>query len=921
MMKFALSALMVVLPFFAEAQSRRMDLNNLSEKTQQSLFERFPQLKTNEFTFADLDELVRYMISQEQYDSAEIVSTAENGSQIFRVNLGVKKRIGEIEIQGNSTVSEQDIRRELLVTEKSRLDENELVETAERIRQLYERRGFPEAKIEVEMNLISKVDVKVLFTITEGIQTRIHKVRVLSENSNLEKDLQRILNRRQGAVFTDTMMAELRDDLRNFLSKNAYFRTDLVGPELQFNATGSEVSLSFKAENPIKYLVNIKGSSQMRRGRVYSSLSLDQYFTTNPNIASEMANRVKAFYLKEGYARAEVTSESRQGRSRFEYVVELIINEGPKVKIEKIEFAGEYSAKAEDYVEFILSNSSELIADGYYYKDDFDQGLKNFIVDRQNSGFLNARILSSRTSFGKDRDRVNIFLQFEEGPQTRLEKVDFLGHLSFSRDQLLPLIGLTPERELSLAALEESVGKLRSFYRNSGYLEMRIKNEKDLIAYSEGNTKAQILYEIEEGPQIHVGQILVEGNTLTQDSVILKEVEFKTGDVLTPQLIEESISRLQKLGHFNSIDIRTLEERTQIANRTIIVRVSERDPGLFNFGIGANNERTFTVRGYTGIAYRNILGTGRGVSARVEGNYNVTDLQYPESRITLGYLEPYMFDTRIRGRVNLTRSKQVTDFEKEIITEVNQTTYTLEQDLTSNILFSYELWSLATVIDFQRFNDDAIFPRTEQNIATTGPSLDLDFRDHPFNPTTGTFTRFNVEYSAPWLGSSEGIEYWRGFASTTLYTPVKTGWVWANSFRLGYLKNLSSEGGVPFDKKGLVLGGQSTVRGFQPGEAFPGEEELGTDRYLLRTDANLYLLKSELRFPVYGNIGGALFYDGGAVTIRGVDIQDPYRDSVGFAFRYVTPVGAVSLEWGWKLDRNADRGESQFPFHFSIGTF
>jgi outer membrane protein assembly factor BamA len=280
-----------------------------------------------------------------------------------------------------------------------------------------------------------------------------------------------------------------------------------------------------------------------------------------------------------------------------------------------------------------------------------------------------------------------------------------------------------------------------------------------------------------------------------------------------------------------------------------------------------------------------------------------------------------MFNTRVRGRVNLTRSKQVTDFDKEIITEVNQTTYTLEQDLTSNILFSYELWSLASVIDFQRFNNSAIFPRTEQNIATTGPSLDLDFRDHPFNPTTGTFTRFNVEYSAPWLGSSEGIEYWRGFASTTLYTPLKTGWVWANSFRLGYLKNLSQDGGVPFDKKGLLLGGQSTVRGFQPGEAFPGEEELGTDRYLLKTEANLYLLKSELRFPVYGNIGGALFYDGGAVTIRGVDIQDPYRDSVGFALRYVTPVGAVSLEWGWKLDRKADRGESQFPFHFSIGTF
>lgn len=59
----------------------------------------------------------------------------------------------------------------------------------------------------------------------------------------------------------------------------------------------------------------------------------------------------------------------------------------------------------------------------------------------------------------------------------------------------------------------------------------------------------------------------------------------------------------------------------------------------------------------------------------------------------------------------------------------------------------------------------------------------------------------------------------------------------------------------------------------------------------------------------------------GAVLIGGVDLDDPYRDALGLALRYTTPVGAVSLEWGWKLDRKESRSERPIAFHFSIGTF
>jgi outer membrane protein insertion porin family len=62
----------------------------------------------------------------------------------------------------------------------------------------------------------------------------------------------------------------------------------------------------------------------------------------------------------------------------------------------------------------------------------------------------------------------------------------------------------------------------------------------------------------------------------------------------------------------------------------------------------------------------------------------------------------------------------------------------------------------------------------------------------------------------------------------------------------------------------------------------------------------------------------ALFYDVGSV--RRADERggsDGLRSSVGLGIRYVTPIGAVGLLYGWKLDPR--QGEDDGRLHFSIG--
>lgn len=901
-----------------------IDLSEVSPDLQKNLKSKF--LLDEEANESQLDEIISYLILEQNFDYAEWKIV--NGKMQLEVIKA--KKIRQIFFEGNTFFSDSDLKAEVGVLERSNFHQDSLIEGADRIRKLYKEKGFPNSIIELSFIPVGSAEIDIKVKVLEGQQTKVNSIQFVSDNELLKNKLLKVAKKKIGSVFTDLMISDFLIESRKVLSENQFYRTSLTNPKVTLNRDESKADLIFTVENSDQFDVNVEGINFLNQSQIFDVLDLENFYSSNPNIGAELAQKLKSHYLSLGYARVDVIADELPGKKNFLKKIIIKISEGPRVRIKNIEIHGTFNEKLDYYIEFLKEHTSAMIDKGFYVRSDLDLGLKNLIIDRQNKGYLQSKLISVRTIYSTEKTDVTVIVNIDEGPLTILEKVIFEGNLSFSELQLMKIVDLNNNEPLRLNKLEESVVKLKDFYRSQGYLEVNIENEKkDLVTYYQDFTKAHVKYKLTEGAKVIVGSIVIEGNSLTKDYVILKELDFKVGDVLTPQNTEETISRLQRLGHFSSVEIRTLEERTSISRRTVIVRVQDRDPGLFNFGFGVNNERDLTLRGYTGIAYRNIYGTGRGVSLRFEGNYNVTDIKYLERKVTFGYLEPYLLDTRTRGRASYTLSDSVSDFTSRKANQLSQTTFSLEQDVTSHVLVTFDVISLAAV---KTKYIDTDVTTSELNIASTGPTLDIDFRDHPFNPTKGTFSRFNIEYASPELGSTNTIEFVRSVYSFTHYKTInKPGWVLANSFRAGYLKNLSSlsDGGVPYDKKGLILGSQSTIRGYQPGESFPNASDFKVadpshvvnDEYNMRTEAEMVLVKSELRFPIKGNIGGAVFYDGGAVWVKGLDFPDPYRDTVGVAFRYATPVGAVSLEWGWKLDRRSDRNENQLPFHFSIGTF
>jgi outer membrane protein insertion porin family len=121
---------------------------------------------------------------------------------------------------------------------------------------------------------------------------------------------------------------------------------------------------------------------------------------------------------------------------------------------------------------------------------------------------------------------------------------------------------------------------------------------------------------------------------------------------------------------------------------------------------------------------------------------------------------------------------------------------------------------------------------------------------------------------------------------------------------------MSSE--VPIQKR-FFAGGRTTVRGFKQDTLGP----IGEDGAPIGGEFQL-ILNAEMRVPLQYGFLVAAFLDAGSVWLRdsssyGFDL----RETAGLSLRYITPVGPLSVDYGWKLDPRP--GESAGEWSFTIG--
>jgi outer membrane protein insertion porin family len=140
---------------------------------------------------------------------------------VFTVNEGVRGAISKVRFEGNAHVSDQALRKQMktrgrtliyFMDKTGRLDEVQLEQDLDKIREYYQNHGFIDVEIkEVRKDRTPKGPLIITIVIVEGPQYHVHKLTISGYEHSTEARIRAFLKMKEGSVYSPK---QLRDDAK-----------------------------------------------------------------------------------------------------------------------------------------------------------------------------------------------------------------------------------------------------------------------------------------------------------------------------------------------------------------------------------------------------------------------------------------------------------------------------------------------------------------------------------------------------------------------------------------------------------------------------------------------------------------------------------------------------------------------------------
>ncbi len=236
-----------------------------------------------------------------------------------------------------------------------------------------------------------------------------------------------------------------------------------------------------------------------------------------------------------------------------------------------------------------------------------------------------------RPTHGK---KIDILIPVEEGSRYRLGGITFSNNKAVQNTRALRAqFALKDGDYFNATVFSKGLEQLRKQYGQLGYINF-VGSPTPRI----DEAKKQIFLDIdcEEGKQFHVGRIEFQGNTITRDKVIRRELLLEEGGLYNSQLWDLSLLRLNQLNYFETLKAEQDSESRQNADDgTVDLLLKLKEKGKNS--IGLNGGISGLSGTFIGLNYEtnNFLGLGETLSAVA----NIGDLS---RTVSFGFTEPYL---------------------------------------------------------------------------------------------------------------------------------------------------------------------------------------------------------------------------------------------------------------------------------------
>ncbi|RMG44515.1 MAG: hypothetical protein D6718_09940 [Acidobacteria bacterium] len=612
------------------------------------------------------------------------------------------------------------------------------------------------------------------------------------------------------------------------------------------------------------------------------------------------AERILRDSLADEGRAAAVVSVSRPDPAARKILVR--VDPGPKVKVKAVRFEGVRSIALSEVAAQVLSGKGGGLAGagGTAYRPrlvaEDAEAIRTLYESR---GFLEARV-EPRVRFSRKGDEVVVTFVVREGGRARTGRVAVSGDWPAELGPATDLLPLRSGEPFLPETMREGQRALLDALDAAGYFDASVAARP---AFADGSV--DVTYRVAAGPRAVVGSVRLAGLSKTRRKLVERRIELAPGQPLSRRSLRKTERELFRLGLFRGVTVEHRPRRDDPGIHDVTIRFEEVPPVSLLVSAGYDTDEQLRVS--AAVSHDNLAGLGR-----------IGSLQGFLSGRRRGVRATLEDPHQAGGRLEALAALGVEEESREGFT-VRSTGLTLQIGSRGR---RERRWQLRYELDENAFRDVAIgaaafreFLLTERaediRLAALRGSYTIDRRDDLFRPRRGWVTRLELGLWHGLLGSQADFARWTG--QIAAYRPVGPRWTIAASVRAGISEPIGGTRRVPLPER-LFAGGAESLRGFSRDRVGPLDplsgEPLGGE--------SLFLLNVEVRRRLGRGFEAAVFHDRGNVWLDARSFAvTGLRSTAGAELRWNTPVGALRVGYGRKLD--PEPGEDRGGLYLSIG--
>ncbi len=826
---------------------------------------------------------------------------------MYQINLGAASTIKELQIRDNAAILTRRLKEACSFSQQHPIYNRSAVDTdVASMQALYRESGYP--NVTIVPTFFRETGV-LQFQISEGKQVQF---RFVSDVGEVPLSLQDAFKEDIISLINTSTTAVWERRIRSYFKASGYHDTTVDERVVDT----SEIQLTI---NPgIRYIVS---NVDFMGNRAFSDAELLREMTIKPiggflrNTISILqrlfrreqrrffyeqeldtdVHRLSLLYGKAGYPKASIRAtldkQNPNSQTIGEVGIHILIVEEQKEIIHRCDISGNQALDTNILLKR-LQNELPLPQPNTSLKRNVyqDEILKAY----RESGYIDAVV-------------NNTYIAETEAPVFHVVG-DFSASLTEGK---FPLSIRNTFKKHNLAlegvVIATNIGNrwsLQDFEGNPRYTLIQQKTHLEVFEHGVLN-----LTVVTEGDPVAFGKFYFEGDTdVVKQHVLEREVRHLEGTLWTSEKLSRAQQSLYSLGIFHGVQVERIRpkqltgenaimrgttedlpstatsgDNLSLKTDPVLIKVEKQKSGTYSIGGGysfAEGPRlTGELTDSNFLFKRNIRGRLRaGVGWRDELGYLVN------ATLT----KPWLIG-RTRGSLQLSgRKLEIDDYVRAL-----QGSFILSRRLSesNHVDLRYSYRDLNQPVPPSVRDVLTTFPLLEEGdpFHTTVSSLQFswtyDSRVRYLNPTGGMLNALTLEYAGGFLqGETSFIKmtadtrYYRKLVGLLPVTGGDTGLVLATALRLGVTTGLHSNRRaelISFER--FWAGGGTTIRGY-------AERSLGPeDRTGIHRGDVQFIFNTELRFPIYGLLRGALFFDTGNVwgSLEDIDTSAPLPSSVG----------------------------------------